>query len=88
MEKLTMRKLKELFRLKYEVKLNNRGIAASLGISPSTVSRATAKFEEKGLSWPLPAEMDDAQLEALLYSNSQFKTPRLSQEFLRPGHQA
>lgn len=67
MEKLTMRKLKELFRLKYEVKLNNRGIAASLGISPSTVSRATAKFEEKGLSWPLPAEMDDEQLEALLY---------------------
>lgn len=70
MEKLTMRKLKELFRLKYEAKLTNRTIAAGLNISAGTVSRLTVRFREAGLNWPLPFGMDDEQLGRLLYSRA------------------
>ena len=37
-EAISMRKLKEILRLKYEVKLAHRKIAKSLSISPGTVS--------------------------------------------------
>lgn len=38
-EKLSMKKLKEVYRLKFELGHSNREIAQSLAISPSTVFR-------------------------------------------------
>ena len=64
---ITMRKLKELMRLKFQAHLSHRQIARSLGISSGTVSTYARKMIEAGLSWPLPAELDDTALEARVF---------------------
>jgi transposase len=63
----SMRKAKEILRMKYELCLPHRSIARSLHVSIGTVSEYLAKAKDVGVSWPLPAEMDDAQLEAQLF---------------------
>ncbi|SOB75365.1 Homeodomain-like domain-containing protein [Marinobacter sp. LV10R510-11A] len=62
-----MRKIKEVLRLKWERKLSNRQIAAACGVSRPTVSEYLRRTVEAGLSWPLPADLDEAHLEQLLF---------------------
>ena len=62
-----MRKVRELLRLKFDLGLSDRQIAASLGVARSTVSEALKRAAAAGIAWPLPAELDDATLEARLY---------------------
>ena len=58
--RLSMRKLRELLRLRLHNKLEGRAIARSLGLSPSTVSDYLARARVAGLkTWPLPPELDD-----------------------------
>lgn len=62
-----MRKIKEVLRLKWDKGLSNRQIAACCGISRPTVSEYLRRFSEAGLSWPLPAEVDETRLEQQLF---------------------
>lgn len=62
-----MRKVKEVLRLKHEVGLGLRQIARSCGLSHSTVSEYLGRAEVAGIGWPLPADLDDAALEARLF---------------------
>lgn len=62
-----MRKIKELLRLHFDLKLSNRGISNSIKVSVSTISDCLRRAKEAGLKWPLPAELDDEQLEEILY---------------------
>ena len=64
---ITMRKLKEVMRLKFQAHLSHRQIARSLGVSSGTVSTYARKMIEAGLSWPLPADVDDTALEARVF---------------------
>ena len=66
-ERLTMRKIREVFRLKFDCELSNRKIAKSCHIARSTVAEYLFRFQQAALSWPLPQDMDDTQLEQLLY---------------------
>jgi transposase len=66
-ERLSMRKIGEVLRLKEECGLSNRAIARSCRISHSTVSEYLARAERAGLSWPLPATLSEAGLYALLF---------------------
>lgn len=51
---ITMRKLKEILRLKYGCSLSHRQIAKSLSISPSVVSRYANRAVQLGITnWPL-----------------------------------
>ncbi len=68
-ERLSMRKFKEVLRLKYDKKLSNRKIAASCSISHVTVGKYLYLAEQAGVSWPLPESMDDQKLESLLYQH-------------------
>lgn len=65
--RLSMRKIKEILRLKWSLYLSNRQIAKSCSVSHSTVSDCLHRAESVGLSWPLGSELDDAALEKLLY---------------------
>jgi transposase len=65
-----MRQLRELFTLHFEHGLSHRQLARSLGVVRSTIERTLRRFVEAKLSWPLPAELGDAQLEQLLYRSS------------------
>ena len=62
-----MRKIKEVLRLKFEAKLSHEKIAAATGMSKGAVTNTVQRAVQKALAWPLPAELDEAALEALLY---------------------
>jgi transposase len=66
-ERLTMRKIREVFRLKFDCEISNRQIAISCNIARSTVAEYLFRFKQAALSWPLPPDIDDNQLEQLLY---------------------
>lgn len=62
-ESISMRKLKEILRLKYQAKLSHRKIAKSLSISASTISNYIARAKMIGIEdWPLPDEWNDTKL--------------------------
>lgn len=65
--RLSMRKLEEILRLKYEAGLSHRAIAQSCSVSPSTVSEYITHAQAAGLSWPLPEGLSAEQLDELLF---------------------
>ncbi len=66
-ERLSMRKVHELLRLRFESGLPQRAIAESLGLSQGAISTYLSRARAAGVGWPIPEELDDAQLEALLF---------------------
>ena len=61
---ITVRKLKEVLRLKYQAKLTHRQIALSLNISASTVSYYANRAAQLGIqTWPLNELWTDNTLE-------------------------
>ncbi len=65
-ERLTLRKIKEILRLKYEAGLSNRAIAGACKISNSTVGLYLQRAEAAGLGWPL-VEGDEEKLYQQLF---------------------
>jgi transposase len=68
-ERLPMRRIHEVLRLKYEGGLSHRAIARACGVGVGTVSEYVQRSELSGLKWPLSSELDEAALEARLYSS-------------------
>src|SRR5271165_7610599 len=66
-ERLSMRKIREVLRLRFGQGLSQRAIGQSLRLSVGAVNAYLSRSRMAGLGWPLPAELDDAQLETLLY---------------------
>ena len=66
-ERLSMRKIREVLRLRFEHGLSQRAVGSSLGLSIGAVNSYLSRARLAGLNWPLPGDVDDAQLEALLY---------------------
>jgi transposase len=62
-----MRKSREVLRLRFAQCLSERDIASSLGISRSTVQGCLQRARATRLTWPLPDELTDVQLDTLLY---------------------
>ncbi|RUM88162.1 MAG: hypothetical protein DSZ24_04385 [Thermodesulfatator sp.] len=65
--RLSIRKIKEILRLKHGLGLSNRAIARSCNISHKTVKRYLERAREAGLGWPLPEGMDEEALEERLF---------------------
>ena len=66
-ERLSMRKIKEVLRLRFEHQQSARQIAKSCDIARSTVKEYLDRAQKTGIPWPLPAEWDDAALENRLF---------------------
>jgi transposase len=66
-EKISMRRIKEVLRLKYESQLGRNQITKALGLSQGAVSQYLYRASRAGLSWPLPEGLSDPALEALLF---------------------
>jgi transposase len=62
-----MRKTHEVLRLHFDLKLKQRQIARSANLSQSTVHEYLHRFTAAGLSWPLPEQMSEPELEAALF---------------------
>ena len=65
--RLLVRKIREVLRLKHERGLSHRAIAQACAIGVGTVSLYLQRTAQQGLGWPLPAELNDAALEARLF---------------------
>jgi transposase len=64
---LSMRKIREVLRLRYDLGLLQHEIARSCCVSQPTVNRYLQRASAAGLSWPLPEDCDDRRLDALLF---------------------
>ena len=69
-KRLSMRKIREILRLKHECGRSNREIGISCGVGSSTVSDYLQRAKTAGLNWPLPVELSDQALEQILFPSS------------------
>jgi transposase len=65
--RLSMRKIKEVLRLKHHGALSRRQIAQICQISRSTVADYLYRAEKAGIGWPLPQDLTDGELEQRLF---------------------
>ena len=68
-ERVSMRHVREIIRLKFSASVATREIARRLGVAPSTVRETLKRFESAEVGWPLPDGMTDGALETALYAN-------------------
>jgi len=66
-ERVTMRQIKEVLRLKFDCGISHRKIARALRISVGVVSKYVTYAAAANLDWAAAAGLDDAQIEARLY---------------------
>ena len=66
-KRIKMKKIREVLRLHFECKLSNRQIGSAVRKSKGSVFNCLNRFKEAGLSWPLPEQMTDSELETKLY---------------------
>jgi transposase len=76
-----MRKIKEVLRLKFEAGLSHERIAAACAVSKGAVSKYVQLAHACGIGWPLPPEMDDAELEARLFPAGPVVTTHAAPDF-------
>jgi transposase len=66
-ERLSMRKTREILRLKWELGRSHREVATSLGVGLGTVSLALERAIAAGLVWPAVEAMSETELDRGLY---------------------
>src|SRR5271165_5084536 len=66
-----MRKLREVLRLRYELKLGYQQIGRSCAIATSSVHKYLKRAEAAGVGWPLPEDWDEARVEAALFPRAE-----------------
>src|SRR5438105_8909835 len=66
-ERVSMRQIREVLRLRFASELPQRAIAKSLGLSQGAVSGYLSRARAAGVSWRLAEDLDDVQLEAMLF---------------------
>src|SRR5215212_5048784 len=69
-ERVSMRRVREILRLKYEAGASDRAIARSVGVARSTARLCLDRLAAAGLTWPLPETLTDGALEALLFAGA------------------
>jgi transposase len=79
-ERLSMRRIRDVLRLKHENGLSSRTIATSLGISKGAVGDYLHRARTAGLVWPLAEEMTDTNLERLLFPAALDTAPAVRHE--------
>jgi transposase len=89
-----MRQVREVLRLKHVCGHSGHQIATMVGISRYTVAEYLRRAGVVGITWPVPADLDDAALERKLFTPAfgvaegarpQPDWPRLHAELRRPG---
>jgi len=66
-ERLTLRKIREILRLKEEAEVSNRAIARACKISNSTVGEYLRRAQVADLHWPLPEGISEEELYRKLF---------------------
>ncbi len=94
-ERLPMRQVREVLRLKHVCGQSGHQIAAMVGISRYTVAEYLRRAGVVGITWPVPPELDDTALERKLFvppgavaaepARPQPDWPRIHAELRRAG---
>jgi transposase len=75
-ERLPMRKVREVLRQRYAFGASERVIAQSLGLGRTAVGEYIRRAAVIGVTWPIPAELDDPALERKLFAPAGYNPPR------------
>jgi transposase len=70
-ERLTLRKIREILRLKEETGLSNRSVARACKISNSTVGEYLRRAQQANLHWPLEEGISEDELYRKLFPENQ-----------------
>ena len=62
-----MRKIREVLRLTHELGLSVRQVSEATGVGKTAVGEYIARAKVIGITWPIPAEFSDAELERRLF---------------------
>ncbi len=65
-KRVTMRKIRDVLRLKFDHHLSDRDVGRSVRLGRTTVQNYVKRALNAGLHWPLAPELDDVHLEQLL----------------------
>jgi len=93
-QRLPMRQVREVLRLKHACGHSGHRIAAAVGVSGYTVAEYLRRAAVVGITWPVPPGLDDAALERKLFTppftpaealRPQPAWPRIHAELRRPG---
>jgi transposase len=66
-KRVSMRKIREVLRLTHELGLSVRQVSEATGVGKTAVSEYVARAKVIGITWPVPAELSDADLERRLF---------------------
>ena len=69
-----MRKIRDILRLRLAGGLSIRQINASTKVSLGSIQKLLSKASELQLGWPLPDDLNDAQLARLFYPGADTRT--------------
>jgi transposase len=62
-----IRQIREVLRLRFEKQLSERQIAQAVGVGRTTLQGYLRKAAQAQLTWPLPPDLNDEELQKLLY---------------------
>lgn len=65
-KRVSMNKIKDVLRLRHQAELSIRQVASSLNLSIGAVSKYLKRAELAGLTWPLPDDLDEHDLEHIV----------------------
>ncbi len=66
-ERLSMRKVREVLRLKHALGMSYRKISEATGVSKTQAAEYVRRAEASGIRWPLPEGIDDAEPDRRLF---------------------
>lgn len=69
-KRISMRKIREVLRLRLEARLSIRQISASTKISVGAIQKLLSRVDALEITWPLPEDLDDGRLAAMFYPGS------------------
>jgi len=67
-ERYSMRKIREVLRLKHVHGLSEREIAGAVGVGNGTVSEYIKRASQAGLTWEVAEKLSDAEVEGRLFT--------------------
>jgi len=82
-QRMDIRMIKDILRLKYQGGLSHERIARSLAISKGVVAKYLGLAGAAGLDWETTADLDDASLERRLLGRSEAETRLVEADFAR-----
>ena len=78
-KRITMRKLRDVLRLRHAAGLSIRDISRSTKLSVGGIQKLLSRAQALQLSWPLPAALDDTRLAQLFYPGADTGSSRRHQ---------